>query len=81
MQTKTPPDPKVFPNRYRWFSARIGWQVPEIEMQFAPFEWGIGLGYSREKVAICVGPLRVAVWFRFGAFVCDAETDGWSYRP
>ena len=48
--------------------AHAGWAAPQIQIQFKPLSWGLGVGLGTHKAALVLGPLAVAVWFRFGDF-------------
>jgi len=63
--------------RYHCVFAEAGFANPQIQFQFQPFIWGLGVGIGTHKIALKLGPLAVAIWFRFSAFetVAVAEKD------
>jgi hypothetical protein len=53
-----------------------GWQTPQLQMGLTPLEWGLEIGVSNQHFAVRVGPLAVAVWYRFASpFTCDCVVE------
>lgn len=68
-----PLDKHKWPDTYRWWMVLAGFQVPCLEMQITPLCLEVAFGFSREKVAIALGPVRLALWFRAGKWTHGAE--------
>ena len=50
--------------RYHCAFAEVGFANPQIQFQFQPFMWGLGIGVGTHKIALKLGPLAIALWFR-----------------
>ena len=60
--------------RYRSFICQAGLWLPQVQLQITPLCWGIGMGFSREKLALQVGPVAVAIWIRIGEWKAECHT-------
>lgn len=49
--------------RYRSWQVFAGFNSPQLFIQIAPLEWGIGGGFGRKKVSIRIGPVAIAVYW------------------
>ncbi len=52
--------------REKYSSAVVeaGVQCPQMKIQIKPLCWGLGIGWGSHKLALQVGPISVAIWFR-----------------
>jgi len=61
-------------HRHRGFLCSAGLWRPQIQIQIAPLCWGIGLGFSRTKIAGTLGPVSLAIWFTFKSLGVECRT-------
>ncbi len=52
------------PEKYRWLAVNAGFRCPQIKIQIQPLYWGLGIGWGSHKIALTLGPVSVALWFR-----------------
>jgi hypothetical protein len=51
--------------RLRGFVCQAGLWQPQMQLQITPLCWGISAAWSVSKISLQLGPVAVAVWFRF----------------
>lgn len=61
-------------HRHRGFLCNAGLWAPQIQIQIAPFRWGVGGGFSRTKISGMLGPITIAIWFTFRNLGAESRT-------